>query len=219
MKITEIIDTEFRDTKHGTEHNNTLVPNNALGSGAYSYVVQDDDSPFEVDKFNADSFPNTPDKHESLSKDPYFEWIKAIAPYVKSNPYLPRVYVADLNSDTNGAIKPSFKMEKLHDPQHVEFNVLVALYQKETDGDSDFLEYVNDLYDSGHDKKATFVIWDKIVQSVAFNSLWNDNIEQVNDIITNLTSIRGFKIDNHDGNFMIRLTSIGPQIVFTDPIS
>lgn len=96
MKINEIVDTEFRDSQNTQNTVSKLKNTKLLGAGYYSTAHQPRNNPFEIYKaskrpFNYDNLSLYPVDNDI---DPYYDWVKAIAPYVKSNPYLPRVYVS-----------------------------------------------------------------------------------------------------------------------------
>lgn len=202
MKITEIIDTSFINTP------DTTVASPHSKTGVYG-SVSDDDDPFMV--------------HKSTNRviedpDAYYHWVTAIGPWIKSNPYLPRVYVVNKNESTWG-IKPSYKIEKLVDYTQVPIEVLVSLYYKEIPRPSDLK--INDLieYSKTEYTEAKKVLWKDIISEVTHPGNQNKNIKQAIDIIYRLISRGLGSYDLHMGNFMIRMGPVGPQIVITDPIA
>lgn len=232
MKLHEIVDTEFRDTASPDTRNtpSKFKDTKLVGAGYYSTAHQPRNNPYEIHKASRRSF-----KYDANSLtptdddvDPYYDWVKAIAPYAKSNPYLPRVYVANNNKDKTGALKPEYEMEKLFDYKTVPINVLYnLLYNESLDYDAEEL-YVNDLkrlIKSGnysaeeiHELGAR-KIWFRTLRYMIANVRKDPQIQEALDIIDKLVAERGYRKDLHSGNFMIRSTSIGPQIVITDPIA
>lgn len=223
MRLREIFDTKFRDTKFPAMHDTVNFTPDKIGQkhGYYSQVKSTPNNPHEVYKSTKRSFLyNLPiDQPNETIVDAYYDWVKAIAPYAKSNPYLPRVYVVDDKTDVTGKIKPRYQMEKLVDYHEVPLNVLYALYYKEVYEASRYV--IDEIEDNVSPENFDGVItnlWLTIINDVRKNSTNNSKIQQALDIIKDLCDTKEYERDMHMGNFMIRLTSIGPQIVFTDPI-
>lgn len=213
MKINEIIDTEFRDNKiKGTHGNKGSIPSAILGKGLHGYVTPDKKSPFEVNK-TAVRITGTRWAH---NKDAYYMWVKEIAPYAKSNPYLPRIYVANANLDDADEIKPSYNMERLVDGKDADPNVIFALYEKEF-GD-DFIDVVTKIFPTDPTQVAA-IVWRNLIEKIVAGKSTNPQITEVLDLVTSIAQSNAYIEDMHPGNFMIRMTSIGPQLVFTDPLA
>ena len=227
MKLHEIVDTQFRDTPVDVDVDDDSNSNNDLiGAGYYSRVHQPRDNPHEVHKttkarFKYDTGATVPIDD---SVDPYYDWVKAIAPYAKSNPYLPRVYVADSKSlRRTGELKPHYQLEKLFDHKAISSSVLYVLYYKEManhDKADAYIETMEKQIDNNliSPEHAMSDLWLQIIKCIKYNVRKDPQIQQALDIVTQLIVDRGYADDMHSGNFMIRLTSIGPQIVITDPL-
>ncbi|KAI9549464.1 hypothetical protein GHT06_001864 [Daphnia sinensis] len=65
-----------------------------------------------------------------MDRNAYYAWVKTIAPYMKSNPYLPRVYVVDDRTDARGSKNPRYKMEKLYSPSELSMDALLGMAEK-----------------------------------------------------------------------------------------
>ena len=238
MKLHEIVDTQFRDTKFPGKHKprppviddpaedwaeklNKYVPPSL--SGAFGTVKPMPRNPHEVYKTTQYSFDeNDPDEYDNgrITYDGYYAWVSGIAPYAKSNPYLPRVYVIDKKTDENGRIRPRYQLEKLFNYNEVPFSVLRALYLKEVPDATD------DMFDElKHGTRLQITkkrIWMDIIYGVlsaADNRPGtNPQADELVELIYSINNENEPDIDNPD-NTMIRLTSIGPQVVFVDPVS
>lgn len=204
MKLSEIIDTEFINVPDDTDTKSLKK----LGTGVHASVVNDED-PFMVRK----SQLRTKD-----DPDAYYHWVKAIAPYISSNPYLPRVYVVNDNKSDWG-MTPTYKMEKLVDYTQVPLDVLISLYYKEVPNPSDV--YIDDLvsYTATEPLEKEKMLWKKITQAVLHPGQENKHIDQAINIVYMLINKNLGHFDLHPGNFMIRMGKFGPQLVITDPIA
>lgn len=236
MKLREIFDTEFRNTAlPDAQTPSKFKDTKLLGAGYYSTAHQPRNNPYDVHKASRRSFNYAPTGRQQQDNDldPYYDWVIAIAPYAKSNPYLPRVYVVDKHEDKNKVLKPEYHMEKLLDYEQAQLSVLCnLLYNESTDYDAE-VAYVDQIkqtirarYSNVSYVPATVSnrliareIWPRIIRYITHNVRKDPQIQQVIDIIDRLIVDRGYREDMHQGNFMIRMTSIGPHIVFTDPLS
>lgn len=183
------------------------------------------DNPHEIYKSTIKSFKHDPDTKSPADDtiDAYYDWVKAIAPYAKSNPYLPRVYVVNDNADETGNIKPQYHMEKLFDFRKAPTSMLYAIIYKESPTPEQAEVAINKIKQKIQHGKITpeegkFQLWYDICNHIKINSRNDPLIQEVLDIIAQLVRKKGYKKDMHSGNFMIRRTSIGPQIVVTDPV-
>lgn len=111
-------------------------------------------------------------------------------------------------------------MEKLFNYNEVPFSVLRALYLKEVPDATD------DMFDElKHGTRLQITkkrIWMDIIYGVlsaADNRPGtNPQADELVELIYSINNENEPDIDNPD-NTMIRLTSIGPQVVFVDPVS
>ena len=229
MRITEIVDTVFRDTKFPSIYKSPSVPDNdddtdvnaykpPSNSGFFGVVKPTPRNPHEVYKTTKRSFDG--DDPDSDYYDGYYAWVTTIAPYAKSNPYLPRVRVIDKKTDLNNQIKPRYQLEKLVNYTEVSYKTLHALYLKEVPGATDelFTELRTRKYHQ-HNKK---LIWLDIIYGVINTADEHSGTNPQADELVHLMDVASNNaepdLENPD-NAMIRLTSVGPQIVFVDPIS
>lgn len=233
MKLREIFDTNFRDTKFPGSHKgrtmddeekdiNTFRP--PSDSGMFGVVKPTPRNPHEVYKTTKTSFdendPDDEDEYGHYTYDGYYAWVTTIAPYAKSNPYLPRVYVIDKKTDKNNRIRPRYQMEKLLNYNEVQFSVLRALYMKEVPDATD--EMFDELKYGNHYQSNKKLIWMNIIAGV-FNTVdeypgTNPQADELVELIDKVSGGNEPDTENVD-NAMIRQTSTGPQIVFTDPVS
>lgn len=235
MKLREIVDTQFRDTKFPGMHKSRPMDDNneeedintfrpPSDSGMFGIVKTIPRNPHEVYKTTKYSFdetdPDDVDENGQHTYDGYYAWVNTIAPYASSNPYLPRVYVIDKKSDENNRIRPRYQMEKLLTYNEVQFSVLRALYLKEVPNSTN--EMFDELKHGDHYQSNKKHIWMKIISGV-FDTVndypgTNPQADELVELIDKVSGDQEPDTDNVD-NAMLRLTSKGPQIVFTDPVS
>lgn len=116
-------------------------------------------------------------------------------------------------------------MEKLLDYKTVQLSVLQTLWHKEAPSNTnpeDLIEKVKYGIKTKNITEETgkFMLWYAIIYSVIHdNHHTNKLIEEALHIVNTLVKTRGYRTDMNKSNFMIRMTSIGPQVVFTDPIA
>ena len=156
-----------------------------------------------------------------LKSDPYYQWISAVKKLAGSNPYLPRVYDIKLETDSTGAVKPHYTIEKLIDGTTLD---------KELTSSKDGLDEYNTAnhiaIQIGGEKYSWISNWHWLIKTLRVDL--NKNLQKFVDpqfveafqlVKTVTDSNPNFHYDLHPGNFMIRLTSVGPQLVITDPIA
>ena len=157
--------------------------------------------------------PNTVRKVYGLDdfNDPYYQFIKMIEQH-QDNIFFPRIYRHHVYK--NKPIKQSrvsdyfmtgvVMMEKLH-PLYkgpVDNDMIVAMF----DNLGLKINTPDDLYPMFEDRK--------LIQQV-INTTTNDMFA---DALRMLISSGRKSYDLHAGNWMVRLTSVGPQIVILDPV-
>lgn len=183
--------------------------------GAYAYGKENPKDPHE---FVKSSF--MPSK---LEIDAYYQYVQAIRPYIKDNPFFPRVYVIDIKQDSTGLQIPRYHIEALKSYEEFSIRSIVGI------GESLFndFHFEYDLDDENH----VYDAWNGVLMRV--NRLLLDIVSgygptraaqspkliQACEVIQEvLGSNPKFKLDTHSGNFMLRGTSVGPQLVITDPM-
>jgi hypothetical protein len=87
-------------------------------------------------------------------------------------------------------------------------------------------DYGTPMPEEKQDKELKRQFWGEIIRALGRNDFdfRNDELQQalalVDDIVTTWDDDNGrIWEDMHSGNFMIRITNVGPQLVFTDPIA
>lgn len=204
MKILELISPEL---KVGTIPDEIPIPSDMelrhAPGGAYAKVSNDPESLHGVVKSL-----HTPTR---FSDDAYFQYVKAIKPYMGENPFLPRIYLVNITKDSKGNMVPDYHMEKLLELGDLNIRELLSI------NDSfglDTPEYV-DKY-----SVAKNVISHILEMVETPSKVENDQLRQALEIIKGVKeSNRKFRYDMHAGNFMARRTSVGVQLVFTDPLA
>lgn len=181
------------------------------GYGSYAYG-QDDEDEHLYNKIHY--YPSR------LKVDAYYQWVQAIKPYMDSNPYLPRVYVTELQKDNQGKIRPIYKMEKLMQPTEFSAESLMGMADKMFKYLDQYFENYTSVNSSPRSVFDAIVdIIKEIMTTGAYDIIKDPLLDQaieLVDIVKNQNE--NFKYDIHRGNFMVRGTSIGPQLVFTDPL-
>jgi hypothetical protein len=159
------------------------------------------------------------------------------------NTFLPRVYVVDEREDDTGQRVPRYQMEKLYPPTIEMINSDMLMGMAEQLGVDkvrldfklgEFRGWVNDhekyygtpMPEEKQDKELKRAIWGEIIRALGRNEFEfvNKELQQalalVDNIVTTWDDNDGrIWEDMHSGNFMIRITNVGPQLVFTDPIA
>lgn len=132
-----------------------------------------------------------------------------------NNPFIPRVYSIKQIQRNNGVFEFAIQMEKLamtleryftKTDQLLERQLLEQLYHAEYVD-----ELMNDRYTSGKLQSA-------IIEALSGEDSqhFTPMYKQAYDLAVKYNTSKF--LDIHDENVMIRLTSVGPQIVLTDPI-
>jgi len=197
----------------------------ATNGGAYAIGKQNPKDPHDLRKKLR--MPS------NLVHDAYYQYTKAIEPYVLSNPYLPRIYSTNLVKDPDGIIRPNYRMEMLQQYDKFSAESLVALGERMFPGFEDmigvsratradyvWLDIMNRMhnlcaygnngkyeFDYGHSARLSWVTQDRKLLAAA-------------ELITKvLRSNHHFTLDLNTGNAMIRTGSHGLQLVITDPLS
>jgi hypothetical protein len=180
-------------------------------SGAYGYGETDKKDPHT---FNKKTFVPS-----NLENDGYFQYVKAIEPYMADNPCFPRVYVVKLTKDSNGKVLPQYKMESLTDGSGFSLESLLSMARRIY---PDF-----DIDNTTDNKFASLYVRRKLARFMLENIKRNDfsgiedrNVKGALMLISRILKKNNKLIlDLHSGNIMIRGTSTGPQLVITDPIA
>jgi hypothetical protein len=215
-------------------------------SGAFGYVVDTPNDPGTVTKtaFDDDAGSQYSKFKDNQVVDAYYIWVKLCARnnQMAQNPFLPRVYVVDEREDENGQRIPRYQMEKLYPPniEMINSDMLMSIAeqvgvpQNEIDkklSDPFLLGWLatkeKDEYEIQKDKEFKKILWNLIIKTVSYEYFDKNNKElnQAYTMVNYITSSWRTRFeseiweDMHSGNFMIRITNVGPQLVFTDPIA
>ena len=197
MKIFEIIDTEFT--------NNAPAPSSGevVGTGVFSKVTKADD--FTVNKQTAPA--------SNIQWNPYYIYVATIAKLklAEKNPYFPRVY--SVNSGKVGkTYHPTYNIEQLTPITNLDDSVIVGLARAilnvnekmlETHGAAELISIeIENAIDAPSEIKKT---------------IKDPQLAEAIRIISKIYKKNDFELDLHAKNLMVRLTSVGPQLVITDP--
>lgn len=196
------------------------ISDDASDVGMYAAVKRNNRIPHEVSKVT--HMPS------SLQNDGYYQYVMAIQSHMKDNPFLPRIYVIDIKRASNGATKPSYRMEKLWPHTVLDAVALHAIGMKCFSNFGDLPKILDGLSMVSSDDDKKHAVWIKICQLV-YHLVINGDVGDAGDVNPQLLKAAdlinavlnknaSFHNDMHFNNFMVRLTSTGPQLVITDPI-
>lgn len=188
--------------------------------GMYAKVTHPSHTPNEVKK--------TTHMPSELMYDGYFQFVQAIQREMLHNPFLPKVYTIDIKRAKNGQTRPSYRIERLHSYTELPAEAIAAI------GRSCFPEFDEAMFDADPADVDVYIhrnhhMWGAICEAIRkFTEL--DDTETFGEPTPHLATAcrlvsgavrrlgRPFGLDMHAGNFMVRITSTGPQLVITDPI-
>lgn len=157
--------------------------------------------------------PNTIRKVYGLDSfdDPYYQFIKTIEQH-QDNPFFPRIYRHHVykNKRLSQSRISDYKMTGI-----VMMEKLQPLYGGRIDNDTivAMFENLGIKIETPDDLHPMFDSRNSIQQAI--NTTTNDKFAEALQIL--LSSGRRM-FDLHAGNWMVRLTSVGPQIVILDPV-
>jgi len=155
----------------------------------------------------------------NLKNDAYYQYIKACSPFMKSNPYFPRVYEVVFKRYSNGLVKPAYNMEKLMtiSEANSEIENLVEI----------IAEKIYTEKALAYHRLGELLLWNissdiekGIESSINMYEIFSDEklIQAIQLIQEVYNSNSAFSTDVHAGNIMIRLGPTGIQLVLTDPL-
>lgn len=213
MKLFELITTQNKTIQSKSDfdfykmNKDRDIESTGPESGAYAIGSQDKKDPHMYNK-----------KHflpSNLENDGYYQYVKAIQPYMAENPYFPRVYVVKLTKDSKGNILPEYKMEKLSPANEFSFSSILAMAKKM------FKEFPD--IPSGYNSHYIMSVISRNLLSATsirdFSNIADDNLKSALLLIDKIIESNDMiNLDLHANNIMIRGTQIGPQLVITDPL-
>lgn len=187
----------------------------------------------KVNPTDPHEFKKTSHMPIDLQKDAYYQYVQAIAPYIQSNPYLPRIYAVNVKQDVTGQTKPSYNIETLQEYDAYDEAVLMGLGERLFPGFEEVMTAKNPNADS-------YAIWSGIIARLSYlvdngniGSPWQDfglpaesyvtgdkKLLQAIEIIKKIVSTNSnFFLDLSVRNAMLRGTPAGPQLVLSDPVA
>jgi hypothetical protein len=218
MRLYELFTTNIKQSKIDDKHKRTNrqaygYRRGDPGVGAFGYVQDDDEDPHMVTK----------KYHEPINpyRDAYTIYISYIAEdnMAQHNPYYPRVYNLHMITDKNDQSMPEFTIEKLIPFKDIESELYETLLDKMFhDGLDTYHSYIK-TYGKINDKIALYV--SSNLEKAVVGDLSNIKDKKLIQAIKFIAAIvRKHELipDFNTGNFMIRLSNFGPQLVITDPV-
>ena len=174
--------------------------------GKFSKGKENSKDPFMFDKTSL--LPS------ELEDDAYYNYIMAAKPYMKSNPYFPRVYDITLTKDPSGKIIPKYSIEKLRELE----------YGPDDEGNLPALETNDALLDKIFFDPPKYANISHEIRKVAltgdFSNVKDEMLIKALKLIQKVKeSNPKFNYDLNINNIMYRVGPMGPQIVLTDPLS
>ena len=187
-------------------------------SGLFAHGYEDPDDPFMFRKKN-----HLPGK--TLSKDAYFQYVKTIAPHIKSNPFLPRIYEVRIEKDPTGDEQPEYTLEKLVHLEDVNLQTLKSVCysifgnnEQEIENFITTKQCINLLIDG---LETAFYSNESARRTAGSGqiSVTNKKLLQALSIIKKVRDTNSlYGLDLHQENMMLRITPVGAQLVLTDPL-
>jgi hypothetical protein len=145
----------------------------------------------------------------------YVEMITALRKKGIENPYFPAVYEIKITRDPNQSTRPQYHLQALKNFREFDKAALVGMYER-----------MFGNYDELDDTDTEYDIWRLIcnnckeaAESKKYGGIVDDQLKQALKYVGVLYRKYKYDLDMHSGNFMIRATSTGPQLVITDPVS
>ncbi len=169
--------------------------------GAYSAVYPAASDPTQVTKSNL--YP------VNLEHDAYFNYVRTMAKLAAENPFFPRIYNINVKRDSTGDYHVRYQMERLRPlnmlPPEVLHGMLVGLFDTSPSA-----------FDSGRKIAA---LLNRAVEENDLSHIKDDQLAKAVELISRLSDQYRYSPDIHIDNIMVRVTSVGPQLVITDPLS
>jgi hypothetical protein len=153
----------------------------------------------------------------------YIERIRTLSP---ENPYLPRIYSTETIEDPQDPRRETamtvYTMERLSEPErlldrgHISRDFIMNLVDNTVELTAAQRKNLED--------ESEYIIWnffarilDHAMNSQDYSAIKDGKLKSAMKIIAELTGIQT-RLDIHGGNIMVRLTSVGPQLVISDPL-
>ncbi len=217
MKLNEIFGSETPYITHNKKTWGSTrkgYQKNVVGRGVFSKVAEIPDNPHEIRKLNQGKV--------RLESDAYYQYIKYIVDnnLAEENTYFPRIYSIELRNGPdlfpNTPDNFNVQMERLIPYLEVTTEEMKALFHRIMPDSVAMWPCEN-----------TADIFQPIKHQIALHLLEYSPLAEFKDpqLTAALNIILAFKKENpyfnydlHTGNFMFRRTSVGVQLVITDPL-
>lgn len=216
---TDIVDKNYNGkfrTNWGQKHDPTL-----LGTGYYSNVRKDKTSPHQVVKNS--SSPSSGDKFQYFAR-----YIAEPGKGRMDNVHIPKIYAIGNYTDKNGSTIQKYKMERLrplHELSREEVQVMMeSLFDLESE---EFIQSMQE-YSEATDYPIKHLMTDyrmlsffikKCAMDGDYDGIASSELIDAIKIVREVVKKTAGYPDIHDENVMFRRTSVGPQLVISDPIS
>lgn len=211
MKLFELITTKTTNSRTRSPYDMDTLRNQRdkrfdhPDKGSYAYGNEDPKDPHMFDKKH--HFPS------KLEIDPYYQYVQAIKPYIPDNPFFPRVYVVNIQKDSDGVTKPDYKIEKLQPGSAFSDEALMGI------GERLFNDYNEDEFRVAPMKEIADRLYNAVELRRGIKNIKDPQLLQAIKLIKKLIdSNPNYMNDMHPENIMFRGTSVGPQLVLMDPI-
>jgi hypothetical protein len=200
----ELVRTDIQDKKYNGTFGDAKTPakRTELGRGLFSRVNTTND-PHTVRKTTVNNIgPN----HRHIA-DGFEGYVRMLNQFgAMDNIHFPKVYKAKNSVDREGTRRHQFEMEKLQPIDSLSKEELEALVDASFNAPvyklAKITQYLRVAVDRPEDR-------DRIIKS--------ESLAEACKILTKIAREGDFILDIHAGNFMVRRTPYGPQLVISDP--
>lgn len=231
MKLLEIFQTpQTKSIKQKSVDANEMLPIRAsfkkaqtkgkvdyMGGGAFADVFQHRNRPGTVMKVGVIGANN---------KDGYVLYLNHIFrnQRMQSNPYLPRVYDIKTYQVRPTRLEYVVEIEKLEGLQDVDAEEIRNMGERlfnDYEGQKERLRSLYPtLFTGDVEERDMFasIVARAMKQQISLSVVQDKKFREAIAIVGNIAKKEGHIVDMHSGNMMIRRTSVGPQLVITDPL-
>lgn len=212
----DIAQTQVSTQKFNHRLNRIGRADGELGAGAFSKVVSDRD-PHLVKKYSHTALhdgPRAGDRQGRVyNKDGFDVFVRYLAEHdLMDNIHFPKVYQAKRIEDNNDAHINKYQMERLLESDAL--NRQEWVFVEENYFNPQTFDEDIDLYDM-----ALVLRRSLMDERSRERYIKMDSLKEAMAIIKRIADEENMRIDMHEGNFMWRRTSVGVQLVLSDPLS
>ena len=221
MKLVEIFDmTPVKTTRDVSDHRGRHVMSGGsevLGAGGFATALKNKSDKRIGTVYKIGSAAQLDPRHrnglrlvKTPKEDAYLSYLEMIDSLDHVNPFFPKIYGLKVFQDPSGNIFYQVEMEKLTDLNKIDpqmssdmmdrYFAEDSFIRKETDNIGYALLMVSDV-------------------EAYRDSILDETLREALDLIEHRVIPLGFRWDLGSNNVMVRLTSVGPQLVFTDPVA